>query len=897
MSNAINIISEKLKKMNVYILFSFFFIIFSIIVFFPVWIRGDGLIAVGDSFNQNYPILKYLARFYQQLIPNLLHGKFIMYDTSIGFGDDVIGSLSWFGLGDIFLIHAAFFPQKYMAYAYTFTILLRFYLSGITFIFYLQYKNISKKRAVLGALMYVFCGYALGNGLIFLPFSSVMVIFPLMVYGFEQIIMRTDSRKWSLVFIIAVFLQALDGFYFLYIDILFFVAYFFLMCIKWYRKKESTKKVIQNSALLFIHFAIGTSMAAVILIPVVVMYLQCARTGDSKLSFGKIIRLPSEDELHVALSNLISPAASAYQSGAAFSIIVILFFVYMIRNFRRWKSSKTFLIYVIAIWGYFFPTIGMVTNGFAYITSRWFYIMFFWITIVIIQEYPKYLDNHTKKDEYISILVMILWNISQLYFKGLNSSTVVRIILYDFIFILYIYTLSFSRNRKEAEKKVNISGEFWWILICNVLLTAFLTFAPVRIGGSGLGASFMKMNEAEAKIANSDLAGIAKSNTKNINEFNRIDYNDTALNAPIDLGINSTYLYYSMCNGSILNFFTELRISPAIMQSFILQGLDGRQILESLLSVRQYGTDIEKKIISKNQYYLPLGYTYNNVIYKSMLENKSPLQKMNCMLSTIIIDDKEATKEEKKEKMKDKTTESFMGIQKTYPIRIAYDDTIQQMENGLYIPEGAKIHIKFDPASFESVGSELYIYIRNLTADTMQNADIVVGGKTIRIRKSEEEWYYNNNYDYLIQIQNSAKTGEVDMLFQKSGIYSFDNIEVVQNTVDEYENKISKLKENTLQNLTEDINTFSGKIKLDTDKWLFMSLPYSKGWKCTIDGQMVDIVRANYSFMAVYVPEGIHNIVFIYTTPGIYLGMTLSIIGTFAFCVIVILWWREKKNV
>ena len=189
----INNISGKLKKKNGYILFSYFFIIFSIIVFSFVWIRGDGLIAVGDAFNQNYPILKYLSRYYQQLIPNLLQGKFSMYDTSIGFGDDVIGSLSWFGLGDIFLLPAVLFSQKDMTYAYTFTILLRFYLSGIAFIFYSQYKKIPKHRAVLGALMYSFCGYALGNGLIFLPFSSVMVIFPLMVYGFECVSNRTDS--------------------------------------------------------------------------------------------------------------------------------------------------------------------------------------------------------------------------------------------------------------------------------------------------------------------------------------------------------------------------------------------------------------------------------------------------------------------------------------------------------------------------------------------------------------------------------------------------------------------------------------------------------------------------------------------------------------------------------
>ena len=69
---------------------------------------------------------------------------------------------------------------------------------------------------------------------------------------------------------------------------------------------------------------------------------------------------------------------------------------------------------------------------------------------------------------------------------------------------------------------------------------------------------------------------------------------------------------------------------------------------------------------------------------------------------------------------------------------------------------------------------------------------------------------------------------------------------------------------------------------------MFVSLPYSKGWSCTIDGEKTHISKANYSFMAVFVPAGEHNIVFSYVTPGIIGGAIVSLLSLIILIVLFI---------
>lgn len=78
---------------------------------------------------------------------------------------------------------------------------------------------------------------------------------------------------------------------------------------------------------------------------------------------------------------------------------------------------------------------------------------------------------------------------------------------------------------------------------------------------------------------------------------------------------------------------------------------------------------------------------------------------------------------------------------------------------------------------------------------------------------------------------------------------------------------------------------FNSEITLERDNLVFFSVPYEDGWKAYVNGSPVEIEKVNVGFMAVYCKEGKNQITFQYTTPGLYLGILISVIGAVMFCI------------
>jgi hypothetical protein len=68
---------------------------------------------------------------------------------------------------------------------------------------------------------------------------------------------------------------------------------------------------------------------------------------------------------------------------------------------------------------------------------------------------------------------------------------------------------------------------------------------------------------------------------------------------------------------------------------------------------------------------------------------------------------------------------------------------------------------------------------------------------------------------------------------------------------------------------------------------------FANGWSATVDGQPVDILRANIALRGVVVPKGEHRVVFTYRQPGLRTGFVLTGVGL----VVVLVWgawvWRN----
>lgn len=76
--------------------------------------------------------------------------------------------------------------------------------------------------------------------------------------------------------------------------------------------------------------------------------------------------------------------------------------------------------------------------------------------------------------------------------------------------------------------------------------------------------------------------------------------------------------------------------------------------------------------------------------------------------------------------------------------------------------------------------------------------------------------------------------------------------------------------------------------KQDAGIAVFSEIYYPAGWTATIDGQEVEILRANYALRALYVPAGEHEIIFTYSPKSIKTGKLISEISSILICFSII---------
>lgn len=68
-------------------------------------------------------------------------------------------------------------------------------------------------------------------------------------------------------------------------------------------------------------------------------------------------------------------------------------------------------------------------------------------------------------------------------------------------------------------------------------------------------------------------------------------------------------------------------------------------------------------------------------------------------------------------------------------------------------------------------------------------------------------------------------------------------------------------------------------IKAEHDGYLFIADTWYPGWRALVDGDKVDILRANYLFKAIYVPSGRHVVEMVYKPGVFYLGASISVMA------------------
>ena len=173
--------SRRNKRLVYYGIYTALFSIVAAIVFSWFYTNGKSFIWTSDGLPQHFTALVYYGEYLREIFSGLLAGNLSipLWDFSIGFGSDIMATLGNCVMGDPLFVLSAFFKPEHTEWLYNALIVLRLYLAGIAFSAYCVCRGKRRAYTLIGAFIYVFCGFALFAAVRHPYFTNPMIYFPL----------------------------------------------------------------------------------------------------------------------------------------------------------------------------------------------------------------------------------------------------------------------------------------------------------------------------------------------------------------------------------------------------------------------------------------------------------------------------------------------------------------------------------------------------------------------------------------------------------------------------------------------------------------------------------------------------------------------------------------------
>ena len=884
----------KEQRKYCYGVYTLMFLLMCIVAFLPFFTEGKSFVwgaGVEDGLSQHFSALAYYGEALREFFRNLLagHPKLVMWDMSLGYGADILSTLNYYAIGDPLNLLYGFVSPKNTETMYNFMIVLRMYLAGITFIMYARKMKKRSYGTVIGALVYVFSGFCFRLGLRHPFFINPMIYFPLLCLGIEKIY----QRERPYVFIFAVCVSAMSNYYFLYMLTIFAVIYAW---IRFYKYSEENKiKTFFLTILKFgMYYTLGIAMAAVILLPSVIGFLGNGRYGNG-VDWKSLIVYPGKYYL-LFIENFIGYGNMGSNTNAGYLPIVgiVVLFTLFSQRMKHKKYRAAFIASIIAL---ILPIFGYAFNGFSYANNRWAFALSFIVALLTAEMYPR-LFVMSKRQQIgigagiiIYTVFCIIVNASGeeiLKNKGIMAAC-------GLIAVFYILLLIFQRLGYDTQKRI-VRVSMAILLLISVGVHGYYRFDPK---GYAYTQEFMDQGQAYRTLKEDNIRMLSKANDPSVYRVHAEGYRYK--NYGLINHLNTISGYYSItakCVTDTIKGYDTLGMQYADKY----KGVDQRLGLLSLAGVKYitvahnsqvakdvssmgdvpYGVEkLRKKgniTLYKNKYALPFAYAYDSYMTEQQYEQLNGIGKEQAMLAQIILNQHPADKE-----IQHNEQRNGPDIQ-----------TISLPETRISSPKGKKYADITVPVEKDK---ETYLYFKNLVYHGKKNGDdkfILTGRKgtkgilvtqndvqqKIHIQSTFNPYYFGRK-DYIVKInhQTSKAKEKVRLNFLSPGEYEFDDISLITVPKKDVLARLKERKENSMKQIQYEGNHFRGVYHAKKDQILCVTIPYSKGWKATVNGNRTKIYKANGMFMGIIMKKGTQSVKLDYETPGLKIGAWISLVA------------------
>lgn len=884
----------KEQRKYCYGVYTLMFLLMCIVAFLPFFTEGKSFVwgaGVEDGLSQHFSALAYYGEALREFFRNLLagHPKLVMWDMSLGYGADILSTLNYYAIGDPLNLLYGFVSPKNTETMYDFMILLRMYLAGITFIMYARKMKKRSYGTVIGALVYVFSGFCFRLGLRHPFFINPMIYFPLLCLGIEKIY----QRERPYVFIFAVCVSAMSNYYFLYMLTIFAVIYAWIRFYK-YTEENKMKNFCLTILKFGMYYTLGIAMAAVILLPSVIGFLGNGRYGKGA-DWKSLIVYPGKYYL-LFIENFIGYGNMGSNTNAGYLPIVGIVVLFTLFS-QRMKHKKYRVAFIASIIALILPIFGYAFNGFSYANNRWAFALSFIVALLTAEMYPR-LFVMSKRQQIgigagiiIYTVFCIIVNASGeeiLKNKGIMAAC-------GLIAVFYILLLIFQRLGYDTQKRI-VRVSMAILLLISVGVHGYYRFDPK---GYAYTQEFMDQGQAYRTLKEDNIRMLSKVNDPSVYRVHAEGYRYK--NYGLINHLNTISGYYSItakCVTDTIKGYDTLGMQYADKY----KGVDQRLGLLSLAGVKYitvahnsqvakdvssmgdvpYGVEkLRKKgniTLYKNKYALPFAYAYDSYMTEQQYEQLNGIGKEQAMLAQIILNQHPADKE-----IQHNEQRNGPDIQ-----------TISLPETRISSPKGKKYADITVPVEKDK---ETYLYFKNLVYHGKKNGDdkfILTGRKgtkgilvtqndvqqKIHIQSTFNPYYFGRK-DYIVKInhQTSKAKEKVRLNFLSPGEYEFDDISLITVPKKDVLARLKERKENSMKQIQYEGNHFRGVYHAKKDQILCVTIPYSKGWKATVNGNRTKIYKANGMFMGIIMKKGTQSVKLDYETPGLKIGAWISLVA------------------
>lgn len=892
----------------------------------------------------------------KHIVEGVIAGKgFGAWNWSIGLGGD---NWNMFAskLANPFTYMIIAFPEEKIDIGYSIVSIFRQYCVGLAFLCFGKKVKLTANQNVLGALCYAFSMWMFMT----LPdqagFNTAALLFPLLMLGAEKII----DNESPIIFIVSVFYFLTAGVVWGYASGIMIVFYFILRMIMNGSLKHP--KEFFGTTGRFILCGVAGILIASFFVAEILMSMSAATTdtGSGKQTWFSVASyLAVPKSLYIP----VKTGANSY-SAIGLPIVGVALMPMIIRKIFRGKTEAVMALLLLI--GSQIPAVCRMFNGFSYPSGRWFYMVAFFVTWAAIENFSV----DTLKSR-VNCIIMELWLILtagwvvyRYMYMGLDNRKTALAAIAGFIFGTAIIILGHVRASLMSRE----DGEKSYALACRMAIIFIMLITVMDIMEIGVFDSFTHAGNGVPGYAHAGdgihaVVGTSESVMKTVQEkddsFYRYDKKGgyfgirtvgAVINSSIALGTRPVYTCFSSAPSSWHDFNKAVGNSAGNYRRTLVDGNNGRAMLDYLMGVKYfigsptdtsieknkkaslyvpygYGKkeDVEGYELFTNKYCMGLGTSYSQYITRSEFDGIPVHLREQALMQTAVVPDSydgklEGVKHASASDIKLNIEEPEIEIEPTRGIEIDNHNRIMKIRSTVDC-----IYIKTDGIE----NRQLIFALENFKREKISDKELAeltegyeegtVKNKTgFKIKTAHREVFrdgtetvwngtkseaggvrsFNDIDSFYINLGYFENAPEYfEIYINNPGIYSFDAIKLYAVPMDSYDENASLLDSRKFEISEWGDDYAKGTMSCDQNSIMYFSILRNKGWHIYIDGEEVQKIKdVNISFTGAMIPAGEHQVELKYIYPYFYLLYASTVAGLLMTVAILIVYHRKKGN-